>query len=128
MDGRPVAPMCTTGNMQENWRWWKIRFSTFLAATESTKKPEATKCAMLLHMIGESGLRIYQTFKLSDAEQNKYNVLIDRFEKHFAPQKNLVLERHLFLTLRAARGTENQLLTTLILENFGQEFVGKYYL
>ncbi|XP_074035798.1 uncharacterized protein [Leptinotarsa decemlineata] len=53
MDFRGVPPMAMNGNLSENWKFWRQRFETYLAATEINKKEEKTQCAQLLTLIGD---------------------------------------------------------------------------
>ncbi|KAH1028124.1 hypothetical protein HUJ05_001516 [Dendroctonus ponderosae] len=66
MDFRGVPPMPMSGNLCENWRFWKQRFQTYLLATEISKKEEVTQCAQLLTLIGEEGMRIFNTFDFAE--------------------------------------------------------------
>lgn len=100
MDFRGIAPMKMVGNLSENWKWWIQRFQTYLTATELNKKEEATQCAQLLTLIGEEGMRIYNTFEFLEQDKNKIKVLIKKFDEHFSPKKNLSFERHKFFTRR----------------------------
>lgn len=92
--------MVMTGNLSENWRFWKQRFQTYLLATEISKKEDITQCAQLLTLIGDEGMRIYNTFEFVEGERDKIKTLIEKFEKHFSPKKNLTYERHKFLTCK----------------------------
>ena len=49
-------------------------------------------------MVGEDALNIYDTFTFQDNEMNKIQILIDKFDQHFSPQKNLTYQRYLFNT------------------------------
>lgn len=98
MDLKQPKPMGQDGNMADNWRKWKQRFIVYSEATDLKDKPEKKQCAVLLHSIGEQGMEDYNTFQFDDAEKNKIESLIDKFEQHYTPKKNLTYERHRFLT------------------------------
>lgn len=100
MDFRGIPPMSMSGNLAENWRFWRQRFQTYLVATEVAKKDEATQCAQLLTLIGDEGMRIFNTFDFEDTEKDKIKPLFEKFETHFNPRKNLTFERHIFLTCK----------------------------
>ena len=59
---------------------------------------ENIQCATFLHMIGEDALNIYDTFAFQDNEINKIQILIDKFDQHFSPEKNITYQRYLFNT------------------------------
>lgn len=89
--------MVITGNLSENWKFWRQRFEMYLLATDISKKEEVTQCAQLLTLIGEEGIRIYNSLEFQENERNKIKILLDKFEFHFNPKKNLAYERHKFL-------------------------------
>ncbi|KAF2883942.1 hypothetical protein ILUMI_22234 [Ignelater luminosus] len=97
-DYRGLAPMDMSGNLHENWKFWKQKFNTYLKATEICKQSEETQCAQLLQYIGDEAIHIYNTFKFEKDEVDKINKLIEKFEEYFKPKNNLVLERHKFFT------------------------------
>ena len=51
------------------------------------------QCAILLHLIGEDALRIYNTFTFVDNEVDKIKPIIGKFDDHFNPKKNITYER-----------------------------------
>ncbi|GBO25705.1 hypothetical protein AVEN_236733-1 [Araneus ventricosus] len=65
-------------------------------ATSLNAKPESQKVAILLHVIGEECLEIYNTFnEVSSASMNE---ILAKFEAYFVPQRNITYERQkLFL-------------------------------
>uniref|UniRef100_A0AAR5QHZ6 Reverse transcriptase domain-containing protein n=1 Tax=Dendroctonus ponderosae TaxID=77166 RepID=A0AAR5QHZ6_DENPD len=113
MDFRGVPPMPMSGNLCENWRFWKQRFQTYLLATEISKKEEVTQCAQLLTLIGEEGMRMFNTFDFAEEEKGKIDILIQKFDNHFNPKKNFTYERYKFLTYKQ---TEYQTMEKYITE------------
>lgn len=101
---RIVNPMVMTGNLAENWKFWSQKFQTYLDATEISKKEDKTKCAQLLSLIGDEGLRIYNTFEFAENEIDKYKPLVEKFNNYFSPKRNLTFERHKFLTYKQTNG------------------------
>lgn len=93
-DFKPIQPLSMEGNMAQNWQFWKQKFTIYQKASENIKKKEDIQCAQLLHCIGDEGVRIYNTFKFEPEEINKIDVLIDKFEQHFIPRKQVDFERH----------------------------------
>ena len=43
-------------------------------------------------------MEVYNTFVLDEAEQNKIEPLIKKFEQYCTPKKNVTFERHVFNT------------------------------
>ena len=101
----PPNPMTFEGNVAENWRRWIQQFRLYLNATGLDKKPQQQQCSCLLTVAGPEALEIFNTFALSDTDQTKIEVVINKFEEYCTPKKNVTYERHLFNT-RAQGETE----------------------
>ena len=69
-----------------------------VVASGADKKPEATQCAIFLHTIGQDAIEVYNTFVFTEAQSNKIDHLIQKFEEHCAWKKNLTFERYKFNT------------------------------
>ncbi|GBN87332.1 hypothetical protein AVEN_95543-1 [Araneus ventricosus] len=65
-------------------------------ATSLNTKPEGQKVAILLHVIGEECLKIYNT--LNEVSSASMNDILAKFEAYFVSQRNITYERQrLFL-------------------------------
>ncbi|KAK3732309.1 hypothetical protein QZH41_020460, partial [Actinostola sp. cb2023] len=88
-------------NVSETWRRWKRGMEYYLAATCKVKN-EAEKVAIFMCMIGRDGQEIKDTFEFEVDEDGSEVVstaiLFNKFEAHCKPRKNLVVDRHRFLT------------------------------
>ncbi|XP_044748562.1 uncharacterized protein K02A2.6-like [Coccinella septempunctata] len=104
-DYRGISPMNFTGNLSENWRLWRQKFENYLIASEVSKKDPKVQIAQLLHYIGEEGMSIYNTFTFANEEESeKLSTVINQFEAHFMPKKNLSYERFKFFTRKQLEG------------------------
>ena len=65
---KPPAALSLQGNPSENWRRWIQQFDLYLTASGKIKEDEKVQCAILLHVIGEEALEIYNTFKFATGE------------------------------------------------------------
>ena len=112
---KPPAALSLQGNPSENWRRWIQRFDLYLTASGKIKEDEKVQCAILLHVIGEEALEIYNTFKLATGEDpNKISVLKKNFEDYVNPRKNTVFERYRFWACKQQEGeTIDQFITEL---------------
>lgn len=68
------------------------------------KKSGATKCAQLLTLIGDEGLRIFNSFVVADDKKDDFDELLRLFEEYFTPKKNLTYERNKFLNYKQKAG------------------------
>ncbi|KAK3727484.1 hypothetical protein QZH41_006425 [Actinostola sp. cb2023] len=95
-------------NVSETWRRWKRGMEYYLAATCKVKN-EAEKVAIFMCMIGRDGQEIKDTFEFEVDEDGSEVVstaiLFNKFEAHCKPRKNLVVDRHRFLTRDQASDT-----------------------
>ena len=75
---------------------WKQRFERFRTASDLTCKAGKRQVAMLLYSIGEKSEDIFASFKLSEEDGKKYDVVIKQFEDQFIVKKNKRNERSNF--------------------------------
>ena len=88
MDKLPaVKPLRLDVNLAENWRRWKQRFKLFMTATEASKKSGKIQSSILLHLIGEDALEVFNTFEFASDEDK---------DEYCNPKRNLTGERHIF--------------------------------
>ena len=94
-------------NVSETWRRWKRGMEYYLAAT-CNMKSEAEKVAIFMCMISRDSQEIKDTFEFETEEDGTDKVtttiLFNKFEAHCKPRKNLVVDRHRFLTRDQASG------------------------
>uniref|UniRef100_T1IAR0 Retrotransposon gag domain-containing protein n=1 Tax=Rhodnius prolixus TaxID=13249 RepID=T1IAR0_RHOPR len=107
-----IQQLNMSGNLAANWQFWRQKFENYLQATEINKKPEVTQCAQLLHLIGNEGIRIYNTFNFEATEKDKINSLLNKFENYFMPKKNLEYERYKFFSRKQIEGESIEQYTT----------------
>ncbi|XP_026687288.1 uncharacterized protein K02A2.6-like [Diaphorina citri] len=86
----------------EAWKVFKFQFENYLVATRQSELSEERKVAILLHVMGVEIVPIYLSFNLSG--EKTVSQVIQEFEKYFSPQKNLSLERNVFLSRRQMPG------------------------
>ena len=100
--------------MAENWRKWKQRWNLYVKASGASEKDEATQCAIFLHTIGDEALEVYDTFTFTETEQDKIELLIQKFESYCSPKKNTTTyERYVFNTCAQNGRTLNAFLLDL---------------
>ena len=93
---KPMVPLKLEGNIAENWRKWKLRWSLYAKASGADKQEEATQCAIFLHTIGEEALEVYDTFSFTEEQKGKLVPIIEKFEAYCSPKKNTTYERYIF--------------------------------
>ncbi|XP_035226360.1 uncharacterized protein LOC118198719 [Stegodyphus dumicola] len=106
MDFRPPAPLTfSVGNVKEKWKKWKQELENYLLATEKDAKPDKTKIAILLNLLGSEGLEIFNTFRFEPPEnKEKYEEVLKSFEDYCSPRQNVVYERYKFFSCSQQEG------------------------
>ena len=86
----PPSSMRFDGNLAKNWKRFKQRFNIYLNASGAGGDDEKKKASILLHVIGEEALEIYNSFHISDGEL-KLDVIMTKFEeyKHYIREINV---------------------------------------
>ncbi|XP_063955560.1 uncharacterized protein K02A2.6-like [Lytechinus pictus] len=63
-----------------------------------SEKDDKSQTSMLLHVIGDAALELYNTFVFAKDESMKLEKVLDKFEEYYMPKRNLTYERHGFFT------------------------------
>lgn len=101
-------------NPAEAWEKWRQLIEIYWIAADLDKKPIKTQKATLLHILGEEGIALYNTFEFQiepDAEANQdldevlnVETILDAFSEHYTPYKNETYIRHMFFTTDQKEG------------------------
>ena len=112
----PPDPLDLDGsNVSDMWRKWKQRFELFSLASGLSSKDEGIQATTLLHVIGPDALEVYNTFSWENEEdKRKVTKILEKFEAHCIPRRNITWERHVFNTRSQCDGeTTDQYFTDL---------------
>ena len=90
-----------SGAVAANWKKFRQRFELYLDASGKAGENDKVKTSLLLHIIGEEGLDIYNTFSFPAANEDNdpsmtLKIVLDKFEEYCNPKKNVTLERFHF--------------------------------
>ena len=95
----PDPSILSIGNVKENWKKWIQELENYLLATEKDGRPDKTKIAILLNLLGNEGLKIFNTFKFETPEnKEKYAEVVKKSEEYCSPRQNVVYERYNFFS------------------------------
>ena len=93
----PPAPLDLSGNIAENWKRFAQRFQLYLTATGASGNDDTQKTSLLLHVIGEDALDIYNSWTwATPSDAMKLNMVLQRFEQYCIPKANVTMERFHF--------------------------------
>lgn len=77
---KPPTEFRFTGDLANNWRLWRQKFDLYLLASGKTKKEDDVKIAILLNLLGDEALQIYNTFEYGEGEDcNKLDTILKKF-------------------------------------------------
>ncbi|XP_037292617.1 uncharacterized protein LOC119188801 [Manduca sexta] len=100
MDLKQPSPLQLTArsNPSEQWKKWKQRYDLYFVASQAGEKlKDDAKISLLLHVMGDEGIEIYNTFEF-EKETRNYETIVEKFDSYFQPLKNETMCRHLFFT------------------------------
>ncbi len=104
----PPPSFSFEGDLPSKWTLWKKQFVWYLKATKKNKDDEDVQVGVLLTLLGQEGLRIYETFTWTAAgDEDKINPVLAKFYAHFQPRKSQTYERYKFLTRHQREGHVN---------------------
>ncbi|CAG9831128.1 unnamed protein product [Diabrotica balteata] len=84
-------------NISHEWKFWKQKFQLFLTAFGKSEKPDHIKIGILVNQLGDEGLKIFNTFEYENVgDDQKYNVVLCKFDTYCSPLKNLFFEHFKF--------------------------------
>ena len=93
----PLPLKLKTRNLASNWNKFHQRYENFEIATGVNNKPDATRLATLLSVIGQEAVDHYNSFEWDIAgDDKKFDPVIAKFQGFCKGRKNLNYERFLF--------------------------------
>nr|CAI5842937.1 unnamed protein product [Callosobruchus analis] len=95
---RPPQEMQFKGDIANNWKLWKQKFNLYHLATGKTNKPDDIKIVILLNLLGDEGLHIFNTLEFEEEGDNANSIetVLKKFDEYCNPVKNAVYEHFKF--------------------------------
>ena len=78
------------------WPKWKTRLQRFRIATKLDKEDENVQVASLIYSMGPEAENLFKSFNLSEDDADKYDTVMEKFQSHFIPKRNVNYERAVF--------------------------------
>ena len=96
----PPEPLdLSGGNISENWKKFKQKFTNYEIATGINKKESATRVVTLLTVIGNDAIDVFNTITWNaEGDDAKIDKVLQKFEEHCEPKKNVSYERNKFFS------------------------------
>ena len=89
-------PDCFDFKTPEAWPAWRKRFERYSMATELDGKSFAIQLSSLIYAMGPSAEQIYESFNFVEDDNATLKAVLDKFDTHFTPQKNVIHVRAMF--------------------------------
>lgn len=87
------------GNLAMNWEFFKQKFNIYLTASRMEHESDAYKAALLLNVVGDKVIKIFNNLEFDRPEdRNSYIEIINKLNNYFIPKKNVTFERYIFFT------------------------------
>ena len=102
---KPPSPLCLEGNMVENWKRFKKRWSNCALLIDLNKEKRELQVALFENCLSDDALKTLEGFKF-DTEENERTItqILDAFEKYIIGETNQTLERFKFAKRQQAKG------------------------
>ncbi|UYV84073.1 K02A2.6-like [Cordylochernes scorpioides] len=95
----PPSAFTIDQNDPNKWPKWRKKFENYIIASDFDSKTIQQQRAILLHIIGDSALEIYNTFGFEENSQSPtIKDIIDKYDQYFSPFKNTIYKRYIFFT------------------------------
>ena len=79
---RPPPPVCLKNNISENWLFFKQKWRNYAVITNLNNQNRQYQVALLLHVLGEQALKIYNGFTFATAEdQRTVDEILQKFDE-----------------------------------------------
>lgn len=121
---KPPKPFEPGKNPAEAWEKWRQSIEIYWVAADIDGKPLNKQKAILLHIMGEEALNVYNTFEFEietneNGQQQEVDdvltveLILDAFSNHYIPFKNETYLRHIFFSTKQ---TEEQSIDDFVTE------------
>ena len=86
-------------NVSENWKKFKQKYTNYEIATGINTKGSATRVAMLLIVIGNDAIHVFNTLTWdAEGDDKKIDKVLGNLKEYCEPRKNVSYERYKFFS------------------------------
>ena len=100
----PPKPLSLTGNLADNFKTFKQAYNIYMTATGLSEKPAKRRGNILLHLLGEEAVKLYNGFVFEAGQEEDPAQILAKFNDYCTPKTNLTYERHKLNTRAQAPG------------------------
>ena len=88
----------------DEWPKWISRFERFRCASGLNEKGEEAQVHTLVYSMGDEADDILSSFRLTEQNRKKYEIVKEKFNTHFVKRRNTIFERAKFKQRRQEEG------------------------
>ena len=96
--------MNLSGNVQENWSYFKEQWQNYLVASGLNEKAGEVQIATFLVLIGKECYQVYRKLALTEEAKKDLNAIVEALNKYFVPKRSVTYERFIFNTCQQENG------------------------
>lgn len=98
MDRQTPLPLLVVGNLADNWKIFKQNFLNYIEAPKIHSTNTETHVAILLNLIGEDGLRIFNSLNLTESQVNDLHKVLNALEAYCTEshRSDIIYKRSVF--------------------------------
>ena len=78
------------------WPDWKQRFERFRCAMKLNKEDEVLQINALIYTMGKEAEHVFKAFTFAEGDEKKYAKVIEKFDEHVVPKRNIIHKRACF--------------------------------
>lgn len=98
MDRHTPLPLLVVGSLADNWKIFKRNFLNYIEAPRYHSANTETQVAILLNLIGEDGLRIFNSLNLTESQVNDLRQVLNALEAYCTEghRSDIIYKRSVF--------------------------------
>ena len=94
---RPPPPVCLDTDCAENWCYFKQKWLNYAVITNLSNQSRQYQVALLLHVLGNHALKIYNGFNFASTEDNRTVAeILEKFDQFAIGEINEIYECYVF--------------------------------
>lgn len=100
MEFNKPSPLKMTGNLPQNFKFFKQQIEIYITATETDTKPKGVQVARLLNLMGAEASKVYNTLITDKDTDTEVSGILDRLEKYCSLRVNEIMAHYKFFTAK----------------------------
>ena len=98
----PIPPpelVNCSGDVASNWKVFREAYKDYAVTPQLTEKAASVQVATLKSVMGTECKQVLKRLDQTEEELKTTDTILTKLEEHFVPERNIVYEQYLFITL-----------------------------